>query len=50
MDAANKRLGWMIAGGVLLAAVCALLFAAYLRPDMLMSFDEIMAFCAALIR
>jgi hypothetical protein len=50
MDAAKKRLGWMIAGGAVLAIVCGALFAAYQRPGMLASFDEIMAFCAALIR
>ena len=50
MDAATKRFWWMAAGVVLLAFVSAAAFSAYLRPDMLVSFADLMAFCAALIR
>jgi hypothetical protein len=50
MGAAPTRLGWKVAGGVLLVGICAVLFAAYQQPGMLMSFDEIMSFCAALLR
>lgn len=50
MDAARRRLGWRIAAVVLLTFVTAAVFSAYLRPDMLMVFGDIMAFCAALIR
>jgi hypothetical protein len=48
--AAPKRL-WLKIGGVAAAAfLVALAFSAYLRPDMLAAFNDIMAFCAALIR
>ena len=50
MDEAKKRFWWKAAGVVLLAFVSAAAFSAYLRPDMLVSFGDIMAFCAALIR
>lgn len=50
MDAATKRFWWKAAGVVLLAFVTAVAFSAYLRPDMLVSFGDLMAFCAALIR
>jgi hypothetical protein len=50
MAAAKKRLAWQVAGGVLFVAVCGALFAAYQQPGMLMSFEELMAFCAALFR
>ena len=50
MDAATKRFWWMAAAVVLLAIVSAAAFSAYLRPDMLVSFADLMAFCAALIR
>jgi hypothetical protein len=50
MDAARKRLGWKIGVVVLVAFACAAVFSAYLRPDMLVTFGDIMAFCAALIR
>lgn len=50
MDAAKKRLGWRIGAVALVAFACAAVFSAYLRPDMLVVFGEIMAFCAALIR
>ena len=50
MNAASKRLWWK-AGAVILAAfACAAAFSAYLRPDMLLVFGDLMAFCAALIR
>ena len=50
MDVAKKRFWWTAAGLMLLAFVSAAAFSAYLRPDMLVSFGDIMAFCAALIR
>jgi hypothetical protein len=50
MDAAKKRFWWTAAGVVLLAVVTAAAFSAYLRPDMLVTFGDLMAFCAALIR
>ena len=50
MEAARKRLWWK-AGAVALAAfVLALAFSAYLKPDMLAAFGDLMAFCAALIK
>lgn len=50
MDAAKKRF-WLTATGiVLLAFVTAAAFSAYLRPDMLVTFGDILSFCAALIR
>lgn len=50
MDAAKKRFWWQAAGVVLLAFATAAAFSAYLRPDMLVSFADLMAFCAALLR
>ena len=50
MDAGQKRFWWTAAGIVLLAFVTAAAFSAYLRPDMLVVFGELMSFCAALIR
>jgi len=50
MEAARRRL-WLRAGLAALA-VCLLAagFSAYLRPDMLASFNDLMALCAALLR
>ncbi len=50
MDAAHRRLGWKLAAVALLAFACAAAFSAYLRPDMLVAFGDLMSFCAALIR
>ena len=50
MGPANKRFWWTAAGVVLLAFVTAAAFSAYLRPDMLVMFGDLMAFCAALLR
>ncbi len=50
MDAAKKRFWWTAAGVAALAFAAAAAFSAYLRPDMLVRFGDIMAFCAALIR
>ena len=50
MNASRKRVFWTAAGVVLLALVTAAAFSAYLRPDMLVSFGDLMAFCAALIK
>ena len=50
MEAATKRFWWMAAGVVLLALATAAAFSAYLRPDMLVLFGDLMSFCAALIR
>ena len=49
MDAARRRLGWRVGGAALLAFAAAAAFSAYLRPDMLLVFGDIMAFCAALL-
>lgn len=46
MDARNKKLWWRAGGVVLLVAVSAAVFAAYLRPDMVVSFaGAVMALC-----
>ena len=50
MDAAKKRFWWTAAGVALLAFVTAAAFSAYLRPDMLVMFGDLMSFCAALLR
>jgi hypothetical protein len=50
MDPAKKRFWWTAAGVVLLVFVTAAAFSAYLRPDMLVMFGDLMAFCAALLR
>jgi hypothetical protein len=50
MDRAQKRFWWTAAGVVLFAFTTAAAFSAYLRPDMLVAFGDIMSFCAALIR
>lgn len=46
----QPRLGWKLAAGALFAAACAAAFSAYLRPDMLVAFGDLMSFCAALLR
>jgi hypothetical protein len=46
----KRRFWWTAAGIVLLAFITAAAFSAYLRPDMLVSFGDILSFCAALIR
>jgi hypothetical protein len=50
MGAPGKRFWWTSAGVVVLAIITAVAFSAYLRPDMLVSFGDILSFCAALIR
>ncbi len=50
MTPARKRFWWTAAGVALLAVLSAVTFSAYLRPDMLVSFGDLMAFCAALIK
>jgi len=50
MDAAKKRFWWTATGIVLLALAIAAAFSAYLRPDMLVTYGEIMSFCAGLLR
>jgi hypothetical protein len=50
MTAATKRLWWKLVLVAALAFAGAAAFAAYLRPDMLVMFNDLMAFCAALIR
>lgn len=50
MDSANKRFWWKAAGVALLAFAAAAAFSAYLRPDMLVVFGDIMSFCASLLR
>ena len=50
MDPAKKRLWWTAAGVALLAFGAAAAFSAYLRPDMVVVFGELMSFCSALLR
>jgi len=50
MESARKRFWLSAAGVMLLALVSAVAFSAYLRPDMLVSFGDIMAFCAGLLK
>ena len=50
MAPAKRRFWWMAAGIALLSFVIAAVFSAYLRPDMLLVYGDIMAFCAALLR
>jgi len=50
MEHARKRFWWAAAGVVALAFIGAGIFSAYLKPDMLLVFGDIMAFCAALVR
>lgn len=50
MEQARKRFWWAAAGVVALAFASAAVFSAYLRPDMMFVFGDIMAFCAALLR
>jgi len=50
MDPAKKRFWWTGAGVVLLAFAAAAAFSAYLRPDMVVVFGELMSFCSALLR
>ncbi len=50
MDASKKRFWWTSAGVVLLVFISAAAFSAYLRPDMLVSFGDIMSFCAGLLK
>lgn len=46
MDAPARRRWWRAAGLTVLALACAALFAAYLRPDMVVSFSNaVMALC-----
>ena len=46
MDAARKRQWWRAGGIALLALVSAAIFAAYLRPDMAVSFtNALLAMC-----
>ena len=41
---------WKAAGIALLAFVSAAVFSAYLRPDMVAAFGDVMSFCASLLR
>ena len=50
MEPARRALWWKVAGVALLAFASAAAFSAYLRPDMLVTFGDIMSFCASLIR
>jgi hypothetical protein len=50
MEAARKRRLLWTASGVLAILVGAVVFSAYLKPDMVAAFGDIMSFCAALIR
>ena len=50
MDAARKRLWWKAGAVVLVAFASAAAFSAYLRPDMLAAFGDLMSFCASLLK
>lgn len=50
MEAARRRLWWKATAVVLAAFVLGLAFSAYLKPDMLVAFGDLMAFCAALLK
>ena len=50
MDAASKRLWWKAGAVVLIAFACAAAFSAYLRPDMIATFGDVMSFCASLLK
>ena len=45
------RCRWLALAGVLaVGLVAGLAFSAYLRPDMVVAFGDLMSFCAALLR
>lgn len=46
----RRALWWKGAGVGLLAFASAAAFSAYLRPDMLLAFGDLMAFCSALLK
>ncbi len=49
MSAARRR--WLVLGGVVALGLAAgLAFSAYLQPDMVVAFGDLMSFCAALLR
>lgn len=50
MDAPARRLWWKAAGVAALVLAAAAAFSAYLRPDMLLVFGDLLAFCAALLK
>ena len=50
MEAARKRLWWRVGAVALAAFVCGLAFSAYLKPDMVAMFGDLMSFCAALLK
>jgi dolichol kinase len=50
VDAARKRLWLRTLAGVVAVVVVAVVFSAYLKPDMVAAFSDIMALCASLIR
>jgi hypothetical protein len=51
VEAARRRGLWWKAGLIALAAfIVAVVFSAYLRPDMVAAFGDVMAFCAALLK
>ena len=50
MDDAGRRLWWKAAGVALFAFAAGAAFSAYLRPDMLILFGDLMSCCASLIR
>lgn len=45
-----KALAWKIAGVAALAIASALVFAAYLHPNMLGAFADVWAFCVGLLK
>ena len=50
MQAARKRLFWRLGGIAFALLVVALTFSAYLKPDMVAAFGDVMAFCAAILK
>lgn len=50
MDAARRRLFWWVGGAALAFLVIAAIFAAYLKPDMVAVFGDVMAFCVAILK
>ena len=50
MNPAKKRFWWTAGGVALLAFAAAAAFSAYLRPDMVVVFGDLMSFCAALLK
>lgn len=50
MDVSTKGLWWKAGAVIVAASAAAAAFSAYLRPDMLLVFGDLLAFCAALLK